>query len=355
MSEESPKRIRKAAPKWTKEELETLKRLYSAERLPMKEIASIMGRSSIAVRLKANRTIPESNLSSGVDPQIISKVIDGYHRNDTQAKIGIDANVGQKTVRLILRRAGLKKRKKYDVVPVFSKEIVAEIGRLYLEEKMTQSQIARKLDLQHKSVQTILASRGFQTKPEWWSDLECEKLIELLKTDDDLWSICAKLNKTDLQVISCAKFLNIFDAHPVLNKRLSGKEQELIYFINVKISSIKNFDKNKFNTESTLTINDVFRIYNNQGGKCFYTGDELQLMASCENSLSVDRIDSQLPHRIDNIVLCTWESNQMKQDMSVKKFISVSQKIASRTEEIRESLKELSRQNQQAAAEHSHP
>lgn len=346
MSGESPKRIRKAAPRWTKEDVEKLKHLYSAERLSMKEISAIMGRSVVAVSIKANRTIPESNPSATVDPQIISKVIDGYHRNDTLAKIQADTNVGQKTIRLILSRAGLKKRKHYDVAPAFSKELVEAVRKLYVDEKMSQTQVANKLGVERKIVRSIVMGRGFQVKPEWWSEADCQMLLEMLKGGKSLWDICGFLNKTDLQVISCSKMLSVFDDYPVLHKRLSGEQQEMHYFINVKLFAIKNFDRKKFGVDHTLTVGDVFNIYKRQGGKCFYTGEELQVRASCENSLSIERIDSQRPHCLDNIVLCTWESNQMKQDMSVEKFLSVSEKIAARTEEIRASLRELSHPSQ---------
>ena len=131
---EFPRLGRKAAPRWTAEDKARLESMYRA-RMPFKEIAVALGRSVVAVTIKANRMIPDTNLTATTDPSVIAKVVEGYWKNDTLAKIEAEVGVGQGSIRLILRRAGLKRRKRHDVTPKYDPALVAEIKRLFLEEK----------------------------------------------------------------------------------------------------------------------------------------------------------------------------------------------------------------------------
>jgi hypothetical protein len=84
------------------------------------------------------------------------------------------------------------------------------------------------------------------------------------------------------------------------------------------------------NLSNEITIGVLIDIWNKQNGKCYYTGIPMELQSSrkiedCETKtnkkvVSVDRIDSNKGYTKDNIVLCCWVVNNIKQDLSVEEL-----------------------------------
>jgi hypothetical protein len=70
----------------------------------------------------------------------------------------------------------------------------------------------------------------------------------------------------------------------------------------------------------TITIDDIFELYDKQNGKCALSGRTLEFKVVDENSLSIDRIDSTKGYTIDNIQLTTFIANQAKNNLSNKDF-----------------------------------
>ncbi|MFA6432920.1 MAG: hypothetical protein WCV82_03880 [Candidatus Paceibacterota bacterium] len=334
---DTPKIVRKAAPRWTAEEKNQLEAWYRA-RIPFKEIAAKLGRSITAVTIKANRIVSEANPTITTDPKIVAKVIEGYWKNETLAKIEAGTGVGQGAIRLILRRAGLQRRKRHDVTPKYDPALVAEIKRLYLEEKMKQREISRRLNVPYCTVHCVVKYRGLQNRPEFWTDEECRTMQDMLRSGKDMWTICLRLNKTDLQLICCAKFFDIFDRYPTLHQRLTAEQQRQIHFVLVKFAAIQNYDRKRFGIELKITLEHMFDLYASQEGKCFYTDARLEFQTGHKNTLSIERIDSAKPHVEDNLVLCTWEANLMKQDLDIDRFLMVAETISKRAPAIRVAL-----------------
>ena len=74
----------------------------------------------------------------------------------------------------------------------------------------------------------------------------------------------------------------------------------------------------------------LIHLWEKQGGKCFYT--DVKMSLGSHNSrkdlynlnfknVSVDRVDSRIGYTKDNIVLCCWGVNNMKQQMDYDEFI----------------------------------
>lgn len=60
---------------------------------------------------------------------------------------------------------------------------------------------------------------------------------------------------------------------------------------------------------------DLLEIYNQQQGKCFYTGIAMKLISETAKDLlltSCDRIDSAKGYVPGNVVLCCWGVNLLK-------------------------------------------
>lgn len=72
--------------------------------------------------------------------------------------------------------------------------------------------------------------------------------------------------------------------------------------------------------EFRITVEDVVKLLEKQGGKCFYSGVELAFEPNKNNTLSLDRIDSQKGYTIENVVLCQTAVNLMKLDLTLEEF-----------------------------------
>lgn len=60
---------------------------------------------------------------------------------------------------------------------------------------------------------------------------------------------------------------------------------------------------------------------------CFYTGVELTLEPNKDNTLSLDRLNSELGYTIENSVFCCWWINEMKKDYNVESFLNFCERI----------------------------
>jgi len=69
-----------------------------------------------------------------------------------------------------------------------------------------------------------------------------------------------------------------------------------------------------------LTLTNFIDIYNNQGGRCFYTGHELSVTVGrgkLPNSFSVDKIIPDRGYILGNVVFCMDRINSIKRDMTL--------------------------------------
>lgn len=82
-----------------------------------------------------------------------------------------------------------------------------------------------------------------------------------------------------------------------------------------------------------LTTDDVQAVYDQQAGRCFYTGVEFGDIGT-ENTMSVDRVEPSRGYTRDNIVLCCIWVNVMKLDYNVEDFLSRVAAIAGRIGEL---------------------
>lgn len=93
-------------------------------------------------------------------------------------------------------------------------------------------------------------------------------------------------------------------------------------FLHKRLWKIKDkCDKNGIACD--LTDEFVFDLYQEQAGKCFYTDYEMSTKygkGNSRNQLSFDRIFPDGGYTRDNVVLCTFQANAIKQDISFAEF-----------------------------------
>lgn len=340
--------------KWSTEELDTLERLHS-EGLTYSNIAQTMKRSLESVERKIQEYIPGRKRIYSNDLEVIKSVIERRNTGESYVAIAKKLNLDYQMVRRVIRRNGseLEKPVPFTKNPI-PPDLVEKVKELYLNQNLSLSETASKLNMSYNRVNGIINLKGLRKKPCDWSDQEFQMFFEMLEAKEPLLKMCHALNKTDAAIKDCAKYFKLYEKYPIVQSRISKEQGRQIVFASAKLASARRYD-NKYFHKTDLRLSDIFEIFERQNGKCFYTGRALQFRSNCEDTLSIERIDSDKPHSKDNVVLCTWESNLMKQDMDIERFLITAQEIALRAQAIRDSIKELSRQNQQAVAAHSPP
>lgn len=95
----------------------------------------------------------------------------------------------------------------------------------------------------------------------------------------------------------------------------------------VFLRNAKNSAK-KRNQEFSLEINDVVGFWNDQQMICAYSGLEMTLEAGKLNTVSIERIDSDIGYTKDNTILVCQAINRMKSDFSYQDFYMLCQSVA---------------------------
>jgi hypothetical protein len=128
--------------------------------------------------------------------------------------------------------------------------------------------------------------------------------------------------KTDKNIgelsIVCEKCIDIQK-----NVKLN-KGREYIKTLRGKLSSILNKAKTRKNVDTEITVDYLENLYNLQKGKCYYLDIDMKINSEISRDfylMSIDRLDSNKTYTKDNIVLCCWGINNIKNDYKFENFV----------------------------------
>jgi hypothetical protein len=131
-----------------------------------------------------------------------------------------------------------------------------------------------------------------------------------------------------------------------LNKRIYGQKYVAKNFFKERLRAayhrVLKFNRKKKNKnkqqEFTLTEEEVRQQWEDQEGRCYYSGMKLKMVREKDEKAagSIDRIDSSLGYTAENCVWVSKTINAMKQDMSADEFYSVVSMISGHEPEYRE-------------------
>ena len=129
-------------------------------------------------------------------------------------------------------------------------------------------------------------------------------------------------------------FCNLCDA-----KRTAVYKNKKIQTIDGKVSFLfNNISRRTRDKKLELDFDKEYLIelYNKQNGKCYYSNEFMHLgnHESVKNlyninfhNISVDRIDSSLGYIKENVVLCCWGINNMKQQLTKEQLVFWAEKL----------------------------
>lgn len=160
------------------------------------------------------------------------------------------------------------------------------------------------------------------TRPDRWTPEEGKKLIELLDAGHTVDQVVEILNKRPWGVICEVSRQGRAGCYrTVQDKR---KELKHAYWDSLEgclreriVRSRGRAKHSKKQYPFDLTYEDLLEQYNRQKGLCYYTDKPMTLIPNHPDVISVDRVDSSKGYTKDNVVLCCWFINYMKQDLSV--------------------------------------
>jgi hypothetical protein len=141
--------------------------------------------------------------------------------------------------------------------------------------------------------------------------------------------------KYDFHEIVKSIFNNkILISKPILYKSIKFNRKQRSFILNLlktcKMNCIKRKKQNRIESSKyKITLDDIEELYNDQCGKCIYSGINLTFNKSDSYKLSIDRIDSDKGYINDNIQLVLWSVNQAKGNMFESDFLSSIYKIHS--------------------------
>ena len=83
----------------------------------------------------------------------------------------------------------------------------------------------------------------------------------------------------------------------------------------------------KNNIPFDLTEEFVKDLWDKQEGKCYYSGILMTVETTGRHSISLDRVIPEKGYTQDNVVLCSWVVNTMKNNLTVEEFKIIIGKI----------------------------
>lgn len=113
-----------------------------------------------------------------------------------------------------------------------------------------------------------------------------------------------------------------------------GGDKALDFCFSTRLSSYKKETRDNCLPKCDLTREYLVRLFNEQNGMCYYTGEKLLWNTKGvgkghqpNNGLSVDRLDPHKGYVIGNVVLCGHQANTSKGRRNEEEFYAFCEKV----------------------------
>ena len=105
-----------------------------------------------------------------------------------------------------------------------------------------------------------------------------------------------------------------------INSTIEGRA--VIFLRNARNSAKKR------NQEFNLSIEDIVKCWNEQNQICAYSGRKMELKAGHLNTVSIERINSNIGYTKDNTILVCQAINRMKSNFNFEDFYNLCADVA---------------------------
>lgn len=320
---------------WTKDEeqylLDQLKRGK-----PVQQIAKELNKTPSAVyhkKFKLGQSDGRRPHPVYSDEPLMEKAVELYYQGYTLRQIGDNLDITREMVSGIMQRKRVRKRRKFEITSMkgYDDELIEKVRVMFLEEKLSQRAIAKIIGIRYTVVRDICESRGFIRSAKWTAD-QYRTMVELLEKGESVAKISAVIGRGENGIITKAYSFNLHTRFPQINeaRRIRNATRYSIdSLIRLRIKTSKRSATVR-GLGFDIDFAYVKRIYQNQEGKCFYTGEMLTTASNDDTCLSIDRVDSSYGYMKGNIVLSGWHANRMKQDLPLSEYVRLCGVISDR-------------------------
>lgn len=311
---------------WTKEEDERLLDLKVNKKFSYKKISKIL---NMGIRRVKNRC---DKLNICVRYNILewtrendNKLIDLIDEKLPIPEIALKFNCDPDVIRKRCKILNLKSKAKR---LLYTNEQLDIIKEFYLEGKpdiVTSKETGLAVD----TIKHIRRKENIQNKKSKpWTKVDDNLLLHLLNKESDLKELRKQLQRSGTQIMKSIKRLIKAEDRSVYVKRIlyAITKYYTVSPIKDKLSCAKTRCEQK-GWEMNIDEEFIQSLFEKQEGKCFYTGEDLELQSGTTEFFSIDRIDSLKGYTKDNVVLCTWKINKLKSNLPINTFFDICHKV----------------------------
>jgi len=144
------------------------------------------------------------------------------------------------------------------------------------------------------------------------------------------------LPKEDRICMSCKnekQYKRHYLCHECFNKSRYFKRRETPVSIKSHLRELLRTARHRSSVKSDLTVECIIKLLNDQHGRCFYSGIEMEFRSFGSGrspySVSIDQVIPGGGYTKDNVVLCCWIVNAGKSNLSIEEYLNICQSVAS--------------------------
>lgn len=191
------------------------------------------------------------------------------------------------------------------------------------------AEIGRTLGVKHGYVKHLCHHAGIGIGVEVWQPDNDTLLIELIKRGKTRKEVAMTLQQPMPTIRS--ELARIFPGEKpeYIHEFLTRGKDCRAAMMKDKVRAARSRSERK-GMAFELSVEEVTRQLDRQEGRCWYTGDVIEFRSYSGRCFSLDRLDSSIGYTTANTVICTWNANRMKQDMSIKEYVETCAKVAQR-------------------------
>jgi hypothetical protein len=317
--------------------------------------------------------------------EAITKLIELVDAGYTYNEISFETGYSKKQIKYQLSKLGLdvkNKQSRYIWDRKVEDDIIDHYKRQYPD--ITVKELSLIYNIPYRSMISMFNRRNIDVSPLiFWTDVRIKQLYDLhVVRDVPLCDIADSFNKSKSYIMHQLTKMGIFSEkykkiteNRILadsNKKRCGKCSVIKDFGEYYISSDRNttvsiciecarkvskersaelrrpnlvlYSKKKigeckrrariYNYAFDLTLESVLEMFEKQNGCCFYTGIPMKDHSNDIYSMSIDRINSEKGYTQDNVVLCGYKFNMMKNDLSIKQMYEMVECVYNRKDEV---------------------
>lgn len=205
----------------------------------------------------------------------------------------------------------------------YSPQVIDEIRKLR-GEGLSITEIGLRLSIPANKVHN-LCSKYKILCPKNWTPERHAKAKALKEENKTIKEIAKELNCSVASVHRLLRFSSDPLEPRVCSPRKRASHEERV--LRSKLASCIRKSKTK-KWPCDITYEWLIERLFIQKGLCYYTGIPINYNRYSGSIISIDRLDSDKPYTKDNVVLCTWDANRMKQNLKVDHFVQLCKRIS---------------------------